>query len=99
MKKQGGLRRKTRSIFTKYEGGNVALTKFMQSFNEGDKVALLVEPSYQKGMYHPMFYGRIGVVSAKKGRCYEVTVRDGGKYKSLIVHPVHLKRIENVSNK
>ena len=98
MKKRGGLRRKTRSIFTKKQKG-VTITKHMQRFNIGDSVALVVEPSVQKGMYHPMFYGRTGIIQGMKGRCYDVKVRDGGKYKNLIVHPVHLKRIENVSNK
>ena len=46
----------------------------------------------QKGMYHSRFYGKMGVVKGKKGRCYEVMITDGSKQKTLIVHPVHLKK-------
>ena len=28
----------------------------------------------------------------KKGNCYEVLIKDGGKEKTLIVHPIHLKK-------
>ncbi len=35
-----------------------------------------------------------GVVKAKQGFCYLVTHNDRGKEKDLIVHPVHMKRIE-----
>lgn len=94
MKKLGGLRRKTRSIYKKgrRERGRISLTRYVQSFKEGDTVKLSLDSAVNKGIYHPMFYGRTGVVQAKKGKCYEVLIRDGGKQKTLIVHPIHLKR-------
>ena len=72
--------------------GKVSLTKYFQKLKIGDKVRLKAEPSYHKGMYNLRFHKRVGVVSGKKGRCYEVTIKDGGKSKKLIVHPVHLVR-------
>ena len=95
MKKTGGLRRKTRSLFRKHkkEKAKPFLKRYLQSLNKGDKVKLSVEPAVQKGMYHPMFYGRNGIIKAKKGKCYEVLITDGGKQKTLIVHPIHLKRV------
>ncbi len=94
MKKTGGLRRKTRSLFKKSrkEKGKISLRRYLQNFEEGDKVKLSIEPSIHKGMYHPMFYGKSGVIKSKKGKCYEILITDGGKQKTLIVHPVHLKR-------
>ena len=65
----------------------------MQSFEKGEKVSLSADSALQKGLYPLRFHGRIGCVSGKKGWCYEVTVKDGGKLKSLIVHPVHLKKV------
>jgi len=90
----GGFRRKTRSKFSKpqKEKGKLSLTRFFQKFNEGDKVYLKADPAYQKGMYFPRFHGKVGVLTGKKGRCYEVQVNDLGKQKTLIVHPVHLKK-------
>jgi len=94
MKKTGGLRRKTRSLFKKHkrEKGKLSLKRYLQTFKQGDRVKLSLESSMHKGMYHPMFYGRTGIVKNKKGKCYEVLITDRGKQKTLIVHPVHLKR-------
>ena len=94
MKRKGGLRRKTRSLFRKYGRGKgkVALSSYLQNFKQGEKVKLSTESSVQKGMYHPRFYGKSGIVKAKKGRCFEVLITQGSKQKTLIVHPVHLKR-------
>jgi len=90
----GGFRRKTRDKLAKpqKQKGKMSLTKFFQKFNEGDKVYLKADPAYQKGMYFPRFHGKVGVLKGKKGRCYEVQIKDFGKDKTLIVHPVHLQR-------
>lgn len=91
----GGVRRKTRDKFKKSyrEKGKINIRKFMQSFNEGDRVKLKADSSLQSGLYHPKYHGKIGLVQKKKGWCYEVTVRDGGKQKTLIIHPAHLSRV------
>jgi len=88
------MRRKTRYKFRKQYGtkGKVSLTKYFQSFNHGDRVHLTVEPGVQKGMYHPRFMGKTGIVKGSRGRCYEIKINDLGKEKTLIVHPIHLKR-------
>lgn len=93
-KRIGGFRRKTRYKFKKdiRTKGKVSLTKYFQSFNKGERVYLTVEPSIQKGMYHPRFTGKAGVVKGKRGKCYEITINDLGKEKILVVHPVHLRR-------
>ena len=93
-KRIGGLRRKTRYKFRKEKGkkGKISLTEYFQSFNSGDKVHLGVEPSIQKGMYHPRFMGKTGTVKGKRGRCYEIKINDLGKEKVLVIHPIHLKR-------
>jgi len=63
----------------------------MQSFEKGQKVHLIVESSYHKGMYHQRFIGKTGTVMNQRGKCYEITIDDKGKEKTLIIHPVHLK--------
>jgi len=90
----GGLRRKSRYKFRKEkrQRGKVSITRYFQSFNAGDRIYLSVEPAVQKGMYYPRFMGKTGIVKGKRGRCYEITINDLGKEKTLIVHPVHLKR-------
>ncbi len=90
-----GLRQRTRRKLRKRmrEKGKISIRRFLQSFNVGDKVAIDVEPAYHKGMPFKRFFGRIGEVIGQRGRAYLVRIRDGGKMKTLIVHPVHLKKV------
>ena len=94
-KRIGKGRKGTRKIFRKPARlkGKFSIRKFLQKFEPGEKVQLQVDPSYQKGLYFPRFHGRMGVVKGKRGRCYEVVVKDGGKQKIFIVNPVHLKKV------
>ena len=71
--------------------GKLSLKRFFAKFKTGDKVYLVAEPAYQKGMYNRRFYGKHGIVSGTQGRCYEVKIKDGAKEKTVLVHPVHLK--------
>ena len=91
----GTSRRKTRQKFKKPRGesGKISISKYLQDFKQGEKVCLKAEPAVQKGLYYPRFHGKAGVVKDKKGKCYEVRIKDGGKEKTVIVHPVHLKRL------
>ena len=95
VKRIGSSRRKTRKKFTKTlrRKGKISTSKYFQSFKAGDKVSLKTESAVQKGMYHARFYGRIGVIKGKKGKCYEVSIKDKNKQKTLIIHPIHLRRI------
>ena len=92
----GGFRSKTRHKLSKNVRvrGKISLTRFFQKFKVNDKVILNAEPGYQKGMYFPRFHGNIGTISKKIGTCYEVSIKDNNKAKTLIVHPVHLKKIK-----
>jgi len=89
----GGFRRNTRHKLRKNvsKRGKISLRNFLQSFEVGDSVQLAAEPAYQKGMYFPRFYGKVGVVSKIIGSCYEVKIKDG-KDKIVVVHPVHLSK-------
>ncbi len=95
-KRIGGGRRKTRYLFQKKRKhkGTLNLTKYFQIFNIEEKVVLKAEPAVQNAMYHRRFHGKTGIVTGKKGRCYNVEIKDGGKKKSLIVHPIHLQKIK-----
>ena len=94
VKRIGGIRRKTRYKFRKEKRskGKISFTRYLQSFNAGDKVYLGVESAVQKGMYYPRFMGKAGIVKGKRGKCYEVVIDDFGKEKTLIIHPVHLRK-------
>ena len=89
----GGFRRKTRHKLSKKNKGKISLRKYFQSFKEGDKVLLQVEPAFHKGMYHPKFHSKSGTITGRRGNCYKLEIKDKNKYKTLIVHPVHLRRL------
>jgi len=92
----GGFRRKTRHKLSKpqKEKGKLPLSKYFQELKLGSKVCLKAEPAVQKGMYNPRFHGKVGVLKTKKGRCYEVAIKDNNKDKIVVVHPVHLKALK-----
>jgi large subunit ribosomal protein L21e len=94
--RRGGARSKTRHLMRKKKQnkGKLSITRFLQEFNVGDKVNLIAEPGYQAGMFCLRFYGKHAIVQGKRGDCYEVTIKDGGKIKTLISHPIHLRKIK-----
>jgi len=92
MKRIGGNRRKTRYKMKKPVSakGKLPISKILQNFEEGDKVLLKAEPSYQKGLFCLRFHGKIGEVVGKQGKCYLVSIKDGKTKKELITHPIHM---------
>ncbi|MGM5481089.1 MAG: 50S ribosomal protein L21e [Nanobdellota archaeon] len=94
----GGFRRKTRYKFRKNvrSRGKLSQRKYFQTFENGEKVILGADASYQQGMYFPRFHGKVGVVGKQVGRCYEVKIKDFNKEKNLIIHPVHLSKLAKV---
>lgn len=95
VKRIGTSRSKSRSKLSKdiRSRGKLPITRYMQSFKIGDKVALKAEPSVQKGLYHIRFHGKQGIVKDKLKNCYKITIMDQNKEKTITVHPVHLKRL------
>jgi large subunit ribosomal protein L21e len=94
MQRIGGFRRKTRHKLRKKKSdrGKIAITRYLQKFEMGERVVLKADSSVQKGMYFPRFHGLSGVIQGMQGKNYKVKIKDGGKDKSLLVHPVHLKK-------
>lgn len=95
VKRLGTKRRKTRKLFRKAykQRGKISVVKYFQDFKAGDRVALKAEPSVHKGLYFRRFHGKVGIIKAKQGSCYKLEIRDGGKRKIVITHPVHLIKI------
>ena len=92
MKRIGRTRRKSRHKLTKSvrEKGKLSISKMMQEFEIGSRVKVKLNGAYQKTSVHTRFHGKIGIVKARKGKIYEVNIKDGGKEKILLVHPIHL---------
>ncbi len=95
MKRKGGYRHKTRKLWRKNwrDKGKISLSHYFAELATGEHVALLAEPAVQKGLYHARYHGLTGVVLKSRGDCYEVQIHDGDKYKMLVIHPVHLRKV------
>ena len=93
--RRGGYRRKSRHKMSKprRQKGKISLTNMLQEFKDNDKVVLKMEPGYQKGNYHLRFYGSAGTVIGKRGNCYKVKIKHMNAERTVIVHPVHLKKV------
>lgn len=64
----------------------------VEEYETGEKVHLHIDPSTPKGRFHPRFNGQTGTVAGEQGRAYKVTITDGGKEKTVIAAPAHLRR-------
>ena len=94
-----GYQMNTRALLKRNprERGKTTLSKILQSYNEGDKVVVKIDSSMHKGMPHRRFHGRVGIVSAKRGRSYVIHVTQGDATKEIIVRPEHLTPYSNVA--
>jgi len=63
----------------------------IESFEEGQKVHLRIDPSNPKGQFHHRFNGHTGEVLGRQGSAYKVRITDGGKEKTVVAAPAHLK--------
>ena len=89
--KSHGPRRRTREKFRKSR--RVTVNQFMQKFNEGQSVAIVIESSSPSGMPFKRFHGLTGKVVGTRGNAYIVEIYDGNKAKKIIANPEHLKAV------
>lgn len=93
VRRSKGPRRKSRQKLRQKPGYRPPITKFLQSFEINERVAISIEPSSQRGMPPIRFRGRVGIIKGKRGKSYLVEIKDGNKIKTLIVRPEHLRRV------
>ncbi|MDZ7745691.1 MAG: 50S ribosomal protein L21e [Halobacteriales archaeon] len=68
--------------------------RLVEEYEAGEKVHLKIDPSVPDGRFHPRFDGQTGEIESSQGRAYKVIITDGGKQKTLIATPAHLRRQE-----
>jgi large subunit ribosomal protein L21e len=73
------------------ERGTSPPQRAIQEYDVGQKVHLKLDPSVQDGRFHPRFNGHTGEVVGKQGRAFKVEITDGGKRKTIITKPAHLR--------
>lgn len=94
-KRVGGNRRKTRHKLKQSirKKGKLRISDYLRQFKKGEKVNLVINPRVHKGTFHPRFMGKTGTIIGKRGSCYEIRLIDKGKEKTVIAHPIHLKKV------
>lgn len=88
-----GPRSKTRHKLSKHarERGAPPVTHSLRSYAPGTRVAVVINASVHRGMPHHRFHGQTGKVVKKQGNAFVVEVRMGGKMKTMIAGPEHLR--------
>lgn len=66
-------------------------SKVLIDYEVGQRVDVVINPSFHKGMPHRRYHGRTGVVTGLRGRAVEVDVKLGKAMKSLIIRREHLQ--------
>jgi large subunit ribosomal protein L21e len=65
----------------------------IRDYEEGQSVHLALDPSVQGG-FHPRFNGLTGTIAGTQGSAYRVEIDDGGKTKTVVTSPAHLRAQE-----
>jgi large subunit ribosomal protein L21e len=93
VKKSHGYRARTRSLMSKRvrKRGLSPLGSILSEYPVGQRVDIIINPSFHKGMPHRRYHGRTGVVKGQRGRAILVEVSLGKAKKQLIVRPEHLQ--------
>ena len=91
--KAKGPRARTRHKLQKKVRGMPKVNSMLKKFTVGDKVAIVIDSAVHSAMPYARFQGKIGSVVGQRGSAYLVEIKDGGKMKKLIRHPVHLKKV------
>lgn len=94
VKASKGIMEGTRQKFRRSprKRGISPITRSLRTFQVGDKAVIVIDSSVQKGWPHHRFHGLTGTVMERRGRAYVLDVRFGGKTKTAIVLPEHLRK-------
>ena len=76
--------------------GKIQFSRYFQKFQEGESVAVVVEPSI-KSSFPKRLQGRTGKIEEKRGKAYFVKIKDQKKEKMFLIEPIHLKKIKQIN--
>ncbi|UCD20816.1 MAG: 50S ribosomal protein L21e [archaeon] len=74
--------------------GKKRLSKYFKEYKPGDRVALVIDLSEQKGRFFKRFQGMTGTIEKKQGNAYVVKFLNGRVIKRVITTSPHLKAIK-----
>jgi large subunit ribosomal protein L21e len=93
VKKSHGYRSRTRGLMSKRirEKGLSSPTKVLVDYEVGQRVDIVIDPAFHKGMPHKRYHGKTGIATGIRGRAVLVDVGLGKATKSLIIRREHLR--------
>ncbi len=93
VKKSHGFRARTRSLMSKRvrTRGLSSPSKVLIDYEVGQRVDIVIDPGFHKGMPHRRYQGRTGVITHLRGRALVVNVSLGKAMKTLIIRREHLQ--------
>jgi large subunit ribosomal protein L21e len=89
-----GYRNKTRKRHRRNarDKGLGSIEKYLIDFEINNKVDIITNSSqHKRGMPHRRYHGLTGTIKGKRGRCFEVQVKQGNSTKTLIIGREHLR--------
>ncbi|HMF32046.1 MAG TPA: 50S ribosomal protein L21e [Candidatus Lokiarchaeia archaeon] len=88
-----GNHRKCRHVLRKNprKKGMAPLGRYLQDFEVGDTVDIIIDPSQMKAMPHKRFQGKTGRIVSKRGRCFEIEIKQIHKMKHIFVSVAHMR--------
>ena len=92
MPKSKGFRYKSRRLLTIRRGarGGPRPEIYLRELKPGDRVAIKINPSVQKGAPHRRYQGKVGEIVERRGNAYVVAVKLGNREKKITVLPDHI---------
>jgi len=93
VKKSHGFRARTRSLMSKRvrTRGLGSPSKVLIDYKVGQRVDIVIDPGFHKGMPHRRYQGRTGVITHLRGRALVIDVSLGKAMKTLIIRREHLQ--------
>ncbi len=93
VKNSHGYRSRTRGLMSKRirQKGLSSPSKVLVDYEVGQRVDVVIDSGFHKGMPHKRYHGRTGVVTGLRGRAVVVDVGIGKATRTLIVRREHLQ--------
>ena len=93
VKNSHGFRSRTRGLMSKRvrQKGLSSPSKVLVDYEEGQRVDIVIDSGFHRGMPHKRYHGRTGVVTGLRGRAIVVDVNLGKATKTLIIRREHLR--------
>jgi len=72
--------------------GKLKLSDYFKKIRDGERVSVIGEGGVQSS-FPKRISGMSGIVAGSRGTFKLVKIMDGGKSKTFIIHPVHLRTL------